>query len=153
MIILKISKIATTILMLSIFAVGTMTFIDTVEAAINPIDNEKEYTVESKEKSAKWIKFDSGTINFPKPDKGYRNKHSYVAYSKGSKDIRVNFYGYKIKNNKKTYVGALFLSKTGNKLTYYAIYSTGKKEQPSYSTTKMSVRQTYNAMISEMKKG
>ena len=54
MIILKINKVLIAILLISVFAVGTITFTDTVSAAVKSVDNEnKDFTIESKEKTSK----------------------------------------------------------------------------------------------------
>ncbi|MCL2157231.1 MAG: hypothetical protein FWH54_04330 [Methanobrevibacter sp.] len=74
------------VFLLSVFAVGTMSFVGTVEAA-------------------KWKKYDSFSYNTKNPDPGYKKKVSIVTYIKGTKDIKMNVYGYKTKNNKKMFIG------------------------------------------------
>ena len=122
------------ILLLIVFSVGTLTFTDTVEAAA-------------------WKKYDSGNYNDKNPDKGYKKKISYITYIKGSKDIKTNVYGYKTKNNKKTFFGSMYISKTGNKIKMYGTNSKGKKEKPTYLSYPGNVKQFYKIVLSEMKKG
>jgi len=121
------------ILLLSVFAVGTLSFVDTVEAA-------------------KWKKFDSGTYNEKNPDLGYKKKTSYIAYNKGSNDIKADFYGYRTSNNKKDKLVTFYFNKSGNKLKFYYTDSKGKKSKQEYYTYTGSTKQFYNSFIKEMKK-
>ena len=118
------------ILLLSVFAVGTLSFTDTVEAAT-------------------WKKIDSGTI-YGKTDPGYKNKLTYVSYIKGSKDIKMNFYGYKTKNNKKVLGGIIYFSKVGNKIKITEIDSKGEKSKPEYISYGGTVKQYYKSFKSTL---
>jgi hypothetical protein len=128
---MRLNKVLIAVLLLSVFAVGTLTFMDTVEAA-------------------KWKKFDSGNFNTKDPDPGYTKKISYSSYNKGSKYIKIDFYMYKTKNNKKEKAITSYITQSGNKIKYYQVGQKGKKSKPQYSegTTK----QFYNFFIKEMKK-
>jgi len=130
---LKLNKSLIVFLMISVFAVGTITMAETVEAA-------------------SWKKFDSGTIYAKSSDPTFANQASYTTYIKGSKDIKMNIYSIKKVNNKKVYQGALYLSKTGNKIKSYAIDKKGKKTKPSYEIYKGSVKQYYKLFIIKLKK-
>ncbi|MCL2157615.1 MAG: hypothetical protein FWH54_06300 [Methanobrevibacter sp.] len=122
------------VFLLSVFAVGTMSFVGTVEAA-------------------KWKKYDSFSYNTKNPDPGYKKKVSIVTYIKGTKDIKMNVYGYKTKNNKKMFIGNMYLSKTGDKLKFQVVDSKGKKSKPEYGKTKLSVKSCYKNIKYEMKNG
>ena len=127
-------KIITALLLISIFAVGTIALSDTVNAAT-------------------WKKYDSETYSIKKPDPGFKKKATIDAYIKGSKDIKVNFYGYKIKNNKKTYYGTLYASKTGNTLKLYSIDKKGKKSKTGSSAYPGTIKQFYKDLKTQLKKG
>ena len=71
-IILRLNKVLIAILLLSIFTVGTLSFVDTVEAAT-------------------WKKIGSGNFK----DKTM----SYISYSKGTKEIKMDTY-VKLKGKK-----------------------------------------------------
>ena len=96
------------ILLLTVFAVGTTCFVDTVEAA-------------------KWKKFDSGSFTDDNPDPGYTKKVTFVSYIKGSNDIKMVLYDYKSKNNKKIYSGYAYFNKAGKKFKSYIVDKKGKK--------------------------
>jgi hypothetical protein len=115
--------------MLSVFAVGTMNFVDTVEATT-------------------WNKYDSGTFNSKSSEPGFKKKLSYITYIKGSKDIKMKIYGYKTKNNEKVLIVTGYFSKTGNNIKCYSIFPNGKTANPEYVTTKMSVKQFYKSLTS-----
>lgn len=112
---MRLNKILVSILLLSIFAVGTLNFVDTVEATTQK-------------------KFESGSFNTKNPDSGFKKKISYVSYNKSSKDIRVDFYGYKTKNNKKEFQGNAYLSKSGNKIKWYLVDKKNKKSKTQQET-------------------
>ena len=124
-------KILLVFLMLSVFAVGTMNFIVPVEAAT-------------------WKKFDSGSFIDKKPISGFTNKMSYTSYIKGSKEIKVNFYGYSAKTNKKILFFSVYLTKTGNKIKLHSVDITGKKSKPEYMKFDKSVKQGYKKFISAL---
>lgn len=132
MIILGLNKIFIAILLLSVFAVGTLTFMDTVEAK-------------------KWTKFDSGSYNDNDQDPKYKKKVSYISYNKGSKDIKMNLYMYRTKNNKKELQGIVYFSKSGNKIKMTAVDKKGKKDKPEYVTTGMNVKTFYREIIFQLK--
>ena len=71
---------------------------------------------------------------------------SYISYIKGSNDIKINFYGYKIKNNKKILITTGYLSKTWNKIKIYNVFPNGKISKPEYLTTNKSLKKIYNEM-------
>jgi hypothetical protein len=57
---LRLNKLLIAILLLSVIAIGTLSFVDAVEATEKSVkDENKDYIIESKEKSVKWKKFDS----------------------------------------------------------------------------------------------
>ena len=116
--------------MLSVFTIGTLSFVDTAEAA-------------------KWTKFDSGKYKAD-PGLGYKKTVSYVSYIKGTKDIKMNIYAYKSKNNKKVLFGTLYLSKKGNKIQTYVVEK-GKKSKPTYDTVNMSVKNYYFSRMNPVK--
>lgn len=128
---LRLNKVLIAILLLSVFAVGTLSFVDTVEAA-------------------KWKKFDSGKYKI-EPVSGYKDTASFVSYSKGSKDLKMNIYWYKTKNNKKEYQGTAYFSKSGNKIKMYSVDKKGKKSKPEYGTYKGTIKQFYKEMIYEIR--
>lgn len=133
-IILKFNKnVLIAIFLLSVFAVGTLTFVDTVEAA-------------------KWKKYDSGSFNVKNPDPGYKKKISYVTYIKGSKDIKMNAYYHKSNNNKKVFFSTQYISKTGNNIKTYHVNLKGKKSKPEYITYKGTSKQFYKELIPLIKK-
>jgi len=59
---------------------------------------------------------------------------SYVSYSKGSNNIKINIYGYKIKDNKKDKLVTFYFGKSGNKIKFYHADSKGKKSKLDYFT-------------------
>ncbi|MDR2967416.1 MAG: hypothetical protein LBU74_05670 [Methanobacteriaceae archaeon] len=115
------------ILLLSVFAVGTLQFVDTVEAAT-------------------WKKHDSGSWNLKTPFPTYKKKVSFTTYIKGSKDIKMNIYGYKTKNNKKTLLMTFYMSKTGNKVKLYSNIL-GSKTKPTYSTYSNNIKTYYKKIF------
>ena len=121
-------KIITATLLISIFAIGTLSITDTVEAAT-------------------WKIYDSGSFNAKYPEAGYKKKMSYVTYIKGSKDMKMKMYGYKIKNNKKTYLATVYINKIGNKIKTYSTDEKGKKSKPEYGLYKSGVKTFYKNLI------
>jgi len=130
---LKLNKnIIIVILLLFVFAVGIISFVDTVEAA-------------------KWKKFDSGSFNIKKADAGYKNKISYTSYTKGSKNIKMDLYGYKKKNNKKELLQTIYYTKTGDKIKYYNVNKKGKKSKTQSTALNMSLKTFYKDSITSLK--
>ena len=131
---MKLNKnVIIAILLLTVFAVGTTCFVDTVEAA-------------------KLKKFDSGSYTTDNPDPGCTKKVTFVSYIKGSKDIKIVLYGTKSKNNKKVFGAYGYLSKTAGKMKFYIVDSKGKKSKPSYSPkTDMGVKEFYKYFIGSFK--
>ncbi len=79
---LKINKkILIVFLLLSIFAVGTLSFVGAVEAA-------------------KWTKYDSGKYSDEYPLAGYKKVVSYQSYTKGNNALYVDSYVYPKKGGK-----------------------------------------------------
>ena len=108
---MKLNKnIIIAILLLSIFAVGTMNLCDTVAAAT-------------------WKKFDSGSYTDPNPEPGYKKTVTYVAYMKGSDMILLDSYVYKVNNNKKVHCERMGIGKKShNIIVFFTIdYFNGKK--------------------------
>ena len=120
---METKKIIVAFLLLSVFTVGTLSFADTVEAA-------------------KWKKFSSGNFK----DK----KMSYVSYSKGTKEIKMDTY-VKLKG-KKTKVASLFFTKTGSNIKSYSVDYKGKKSKVTTTAYKGNAKQYYNNYISFLKK-
>jgi AAA+ ATPase superfamily predicted ATPase len=122
---METKKIIVAFLLLSVFAVGTVACTDTVEAAA-------------------WKKIDSGTWKSSDPSSGYKKTLTYVTYVKGSNDIKIDMYKYKIKNNKKVFDGTLYISKIGNTMKVQSVSPTGKKlASPDYYTYKGTIKQFY----------
>jgi len=122
------------ILLLSVFAVGTLNFVDTVDAV-------------------EWKKFESGNFDTKEPDPGYTKKISYISYNKGSNDVKVDFYLYKTKNNKKEKATTTYFSKSGNKIKFYQVGPNGEKSKAQYYAYEGTAKQFYKLFIKEMKKG
>ena len=111
---MKLNKnIIIAILLLSVFAVGTIGFTDTVEGA-------------------KWKKFDSGSFTpesstFTVDSSFKQNKVLFVSYIKGSDKLKIKYYAYKKNNNKKVLESTDFLTKTGKKIKITSVDYKGKK--------------------------
>ena len=129
---MEIRKVIIVFLLLSVFTVGTLVFVDTVEAA-------------------SWKKLGSGTFKDNNPGTDFEKTGSFISYSKGSKDIKMDFYIHP-KKDKKAKSGTLFISKTGNKIKTYTVNFKGKKSKESTITYKGSVKEFYNYYISHLKK-
>ena len=128
-------KVLIGFLLLSVFATGTLSFVDTVEAA-------------------KWKKFDSGTIKFNDSDPAFKNKVSYVTYIKGSKEIKMNYYWYTAKENKKIHAGTFYFTQVGkNRIKSVIADGKGKKSKVDYIAYPYSVKQYYKSVINGLKKG
>ena len=124
---MDIKKILIVFLLLSVFIVGTLTFTDTVEAA-------------------KWKKYDSGSYNEKGSFPGFKNKVSYVTYIKDSKNIKINFYQYKAKNNKKVLGSTLYLIKSGKNVKIYGVEN-GKKSGTSLDPYSGTIKNYYKKII------
>jgi hypothetical protein len=80
---MKLNKnILIVFLLLSVFAVGTLSFVETAEAA-------------------KWKKYNSGKFTNEYSAAGDKKVMTYQSYTKGNNDLYVNVYSYSKKNNKK----------------------------------------------------
>ena len=118
------------ILLLSVFAVGTLNFVGTVEAAT-------------------WKKYESGMYYEKNPAKGYKNTESYITYTKGSNEIKMDCYVYKTKDNKKILDGTLYFTKVGKKIKFYTVQK-GKKSKTETGTYQGTVKQFYKQVKKEM---
>jgi hypothetical protein len=72
---------------------------------------------------------------------------SYISYNKGSNNIKINFYGHKIKNNNKKHMSTAYGIKTGTKIKMYVAYTNGEKTKPVYDTYKGSFKQYYKNVV------
>lgn len=136
---MKLNKnIIIAILLLSFFAVGTMNLLDTVEAA-------------------KWKKFDSGTFTVTPGafslDSTFNSKKkvSFVSYSKGSNQIKMNFYAYKKKNNKKAYESTTYYTKSGKEIKSNIVDYKGQKSSGGTATVTSSLKSYYKTKLSSYK--
>jgi len=130
---LRLNKnIVIVIFLLFVFAVGTIGFVDTVEAA-------------------KWKKLDSGSFNVEKPDAGYKKKISYTSYTKGANNIKMDLFGYKKKNNKKIKLQTIFYTKSGDKVKYYNVNSKGKKSKVQSATINTTLKTFYKNSTTALK--
>jgi hypothetical protein len=137
--IMKIKKL----IVLLLFTIAIISIVTPVNAVTNGINNEnKGYTVESKEKSVKWKKYDSGSFIDNKTSPGYKKKILYVGYFKGSNSLRIDFYEYTTKNNKKESLGKTYVTKKGNQIGIYVV-DKGLKSGTEYYTYKKSLKQYY----------
>lgn len=138
---MKLNKnIMIAILLLSVFAVGTISFADTVEAA-------------------KWKKFDSGTLT---PSSGTysldssfkQNKVLFVSYIKGS-STKTKFYAYKKSNNKKVLESTCTITRTATKVKLTSVDYKGNKQSVSENLTslakKENIKLNYKVFISSFK--
>ena len=127
-------KIILGIFLLFVFAVGTVNFADTVDAA-------------------KWTKFESGSFNIKNPDSGFNKKISYVSYQKGNNNIKMELYGYKKKNNKKELLQTVYYDKIGEKVKCYSANKKGKKTSPQFDTlnTTTTLKSFYKTSIVSLK--
>ncbi|MCL2115606.1 MAG: hypothetical protein FWH29_05225 [Methanobrevibacter sp.] len=129
---MKLNKnVLIAILLLTVFAIGTLNLLDTVEAA-------------------KWKKFDSGSYNNEYPEDGFKKKMSFVSYKKGSEYIKTKIYGYKIKNNKKVLLVTVNMIKINNTVKSYSVVD-GKKSK--VTTHKTTLKQLYKEEIYAFKNG
>lgn len=123
-------KIIFAILLISIFAVGTLNFAGTVNAA-------------------KWKQFDSGKMSYKNMDKYQKNffkpYYFYTGYVKGDNRLYANFY-YKTKKTNKVYLAEkISLTKSNNdimKLTY-TYYVRNEKSTRTYESNN-TIKQEYN---------
>ena len=127
-IMLRLKKVLIAILLLSVFAVGTLNFVDIAEAA-------------------KWKKFDSGKYYDKYTTKGYKKTITYTTYMKGSNNGKINYYAYRTKDNKKIHFAIGYASKTGNKIKMYFAYPNGEKTKPEYDTYKGTLKQYYTKVF------
>lgn len=81
-------------LLLSVFAVGTLNFVDTASAA-------------------KWKKYDSGRFTDYYHAAGDKNIMSYQSYLKGNNELYVKIYSYSKTGNKKLDNKVIFSKKNG----------------------------------------
>lgn len=102
-------------LLLSVFTVGTLSFVETVDAAC-------------------WKKYDSGKIITKNPKPRFKKTVTYVSYEKNSNTVHGKYYGYKTKNNQKKLIFILFISKDKNKGKMTLTDFTGKKIKRSSET-------------------
>lgn len=133
MIILKINKnILIAILLLSVFAVGTMTCVDTVDAA-------------------KWKKYNSGSFNDEYPAYGYQKYGTYQSYVKGNNELYVNTYSYKENNARKLDKKITFTKKNGKMKIAIIDYSWKERKSSEFKTFK-SVKSVYKYYIKDFTK-
>jgi len=118
--------------LLCVFIVGTISLVDTVEAA-------------------KWKKSDSGTFNVKKADSGYKKKMQYISYKKGSNNIKMELYGYKTKKNKKELVQTLYYTKSGDKIKYYSVNKKGKKSKTQTTKVNMTLKNFQKNSLAALK--
>jgi len=127
-------KIIIVFLLLSVFAVGTQTFIEPVEAA-------------------KWKKYDSGKFTHECPPAGYKKTMTYQSYTKGSNDLFVNLYTYSKKTNKKKLNMKIIFSKENGtikiKTRDYSWNYTNKEEFQAPVTVKNVYKTGLKTMIKE----
>ena len=118
---MKLNKnVLIAISLLTVFAVGTISLSDTVEAV-------------------EWKKFDSGSFKGVKPDPGFKNKMSYISHKKDSNNIKITLYGYKKKKNKKVLVQTIHFTKTGDVVKIYSTYKKGKKSKTQSGKVKVNM--------------
>jgi hypothetical protein len=119
--------------MLSVFAVGTLQFVDTVEAAT-------------------WKKYDSGTFADEYPAAGDKNIMSYQSYVKGNNELYVNLYSFSKKTgNKKLDTKITFVKKNGVMKITMNYYSWNEKFT-NQGKTPYSVKTVYKSTMKEIKK-
>ena len=137
MIILRINKnIFIVCLLLIIFAVGTMNFVDTVEAA-------------------KWKKYNSGNFNDEYPQARYAQWGTYKSYMKGNNQLYVNIYVYDCdkgsKPVKKLSSKTTFTKKNGIIKIVLKDYTWHEKEITKFKTFQ-SVKTVYKNYMKDFKK-
>ena len=116
-------KILIVFLLLSVFAVGTMGFADTVEAA-------------------KWKKYDSGKYADEYPVAGYKKVISYQSYTKGNNNLYVDTFAYPKTGGKKLIDKTVFTKKNNIiKITSKNYFS--NETMTGYFQTKLSVKKIY----------
>jgi len=116
-------------LLLSVFAVGTLNFVDTIDAA-------------------SWKKYDSGKVTDEYPATGYKKIASYQSYTKGNNQLYVEMYSYpKEGGSKKISKATLTKKKNIIKITSKNYFSNEKKT--GYFETKWSVKKLYKAVMKE----
>jgi len=122
-------KIILALILCSVFAVGTLYFADTVDAA-------------------QWKKYDSGKFKDEYPAAGHKKVSSYQSYTKGTNNLYVNIYGHS-KNGNKKLTNKLTLNKKGNiiKITEKNYFSNEK--ETFYYQTKWSVKKVYKNFMKE----
>lgn len=119
-------------LLLSVFAVGTLNIIDTVDAAT-------------------WKEYKSGKFQDEYPAAGYKNISSYQSYTSGNNNLYVNLFAYQKNNNKKKLTDKLVFQKKNNiiKLTQKNYFS-GESEAYYYQTNWNVKRLFTNIMKSQI---
>ncbi|MCL2156743.1 MAG: hypothetical protein FWH54_01835 [Methanobrevibacter sp.] len=123
-----IKNILIVFLLLSVLAIGTLTFTDTVEAA-------------------KWKKYDSGKFQNEYPMGGDKKIASYQSYLRGNNEIYVNIYSYSKKTNKKILRAKIsFSKKNGIIKIVEKSYNSNEKNKYQIKTSK-SVKTVYKAMM------
>lgn len=122
-------KIILALLICTVFAVGTMHFVDTVDAA-------------------KWKKYDSGKFKDEYPAAGYKKVSSYQSYTKGDNNLYVNLYAHS-KNGKKKLGSKLTLNKKGNVIKATEKNYFSNEKETFYLQTKWSVKKVYKIIMKE----
>lgn len=117
-------RILITFILISIFAVGTLTFVDTVEAA-------------------KWKKYDSGKFADEYNYAGYKKIAAYQSYTKGDNNLYVDTYIYPKNGNSKKLAHREILIKKNNNLKITNIDYISKEKTVNYYTTTYSVKRLY----------
>ena len=131
MILLKLNKnILIVFLLLSVFALGTLNFVDTVEAV-------------------QWKKYDSGKFTDEYPAMGNEKIAYYQSYTKGTNNLYVNIYSYSKNTGKKNLDAKLIFSKKNRIMTIKTNdYSWNKRDTTQFKTH-YSVKTIYKVMIKE----
>ncbi|MDR2967662.1 MAG: hypothetical protein LBU74_06915 [Methanobacteriaceae archaeon] len=127
-------KIIIVFLLLSVFAVGTLQFVDTVEAAA-------------------WTKYNSGKFTNEYPAAGEKKIMTYQSYIKGTNQLYVNIYSYSKKTNKKKLDTRLTFNKKNGIMKTKMIDYSWNYTSPEQFKTSQSVKTAYKTSMNELIKG